>query len=66
MIQKKQLRSNKSFKEEIDMEKLKNCLSRVNEVTKKSSKVDVQSTKTKKSSMVAIGATNKSVSKKIQ
>lgn len=64
MIQKKQLRSSKSFKEEIDMEKLKNCLSRVNKVTKKSSKVDVQSTKTKKSSMV--GATNKSVSKKIQ
>lgn len=44
------------------MEKRKDDLSRGNEVTKKSSKLDVQATKTKKSS--TIGATNESVSKK--
>lgn len=62
MIQKKQLRSNKSFEEELDMEKRKDDISRGNEVTKKSSKLDVQATKTKKIS--TLGATNESVSKK--
>lgn len=62
MIKKKQLRSNNSFEEELDMEKRKDDLSRGNEVTKKSSKLDVQATKTKKSSTVS--ATNESVSKK--
>lgn len=62
MIQKKQLRSNKSFEEELDMEKQKDDISRGNEVTKKSSKLDVQATKTKKIS--TLGATNESVSKK--
>lgn len=39
MIQQKQLRSNASFEEELDMEKGKMSL----EVTKKSSKLDAQS-----------------------
>lgn len=41
MIQQKQLRSNASFEEELDMEKRKLKMSL--EVTKKSSKLDAQS-----------------------
>ena len=48
MIQKKQLRSTTSFEEEIDIEKTTDETFKGNEVTKKSSKVEVQGTKTKK------------------